>query len=233
MINKLLAYQEIDGKKKEIEKMLAQSESRKKMAVAKRFLETVEEKLAKLEARASDLNALFESAVASQKKYALESQDFLHAIDDIEGEKEANYLVRKLDELSAKLKNLDEEIVKLEKEIKSVLAEYSKLRLDTNNAKQQYVSSKEEYAKLKDSVKDEVAEIEKQLAVAEKEVEPNIMAIYKKKRLEDKIYPVLYSLKGNVCGSCYMELPGVTIAELQSGKIVECDQCKRLLFIGE
>ena len=51
--------------------------------------------------------------------------------------------------------------------------------------------------------------MKKQLSILEKEVEPTIMAEYKKKR-NDNIFPVLVELEnGNFCGRCRMEQPKV------------------------
>ncbi len=229
MINAILKYQETDAKKRNIEITLGKSESRKKMAEAKKYLETVEEKITKLEQRAGELAAVFESAVASQKKLAAEAQEFSHAIDDVEDEAGANFLVKKLDELYGKIKAVDEEAARAENEIKAVIAEYAKIKTLTAKAKQQFAENKEEYAKLKESFKGELESIEKELSVLEKDVDEDLMALYKKKRAE-KIFPIVYAVKDGYCGACNMEMPMNTVAEIKNGKIVECDQCKRLLY---
>lgn len=231
MINKLLAYQEIDGKKREIEVTLAKSDCRKKMIEAKKYLETVEEKLAKLEQRAGELTAVFENAVALQKKLALEAQDFSHAIDSLEDETGANFLVKKVDELSSKIKAVDDEIVKVENEIKSVLQEYAKIRTLTTKAKTQFSENKEEYAKLKESVKGDLDSIDNELEKMGKEIDSELLELYNKKRKE--MYPVLYAVRDGYCGyeRCNMELPMNTIGELNSGKVVECGNCGKLLFV--
>lgn len=230
MINKLLAYQEVDSKKREIEVTLAKSDCRRKMAEAKKYLESVEEKVAKLEQRASELSAVFENALALQQKLALESQEFAHAIDTMEDETGANFLIKKVEELSAKLKAIDEEVGKVENEIKAVLQDYAKIREITKKAKQQFVENKEEYDKLKDSVKGDVEKIDKELAELEGGIDGEILALYKKKRAE-KMFPILHAVRDGYCGACNMEMPMNTVAELKNGKVVECDQCKRLLYV--
>ena len=55
---------------------------------------------------------------------------------------------------------------------------------------------------------------------------------YLKKRA-GKIYPVLYEVKGNVCGACRMELSMSTMNKLKGGAVVDCDQCGRMLYFEE
>ena len=50
------------------------------------------------------------------------------------------------------------------------------------------------------------------------------------KKRNNKIYPVLYEVRGNVCGACNMELPMSEINKLKNGEIIDCDQCGRLLY---
>ena len=68
MIKALLAYQETDAKLRKIEIELSGSEERKKAMSAKKYLEGVEETLAKLESRASELVLAYENATKQQLK---------------------------------------------------------------------------------------------------------------------------------------------------------------------
>ena len=70
----------------------------------------------------------------------------------------------------------------------------------------------------------------KQLSILEKEVEPTIMAEYKKKR-NDNIFPVLVELEnGNFCGRCRMEQPKVAISRIKEKGVITCEHCKRFIY---
>ena len=54
------------------------------------------------------------------------------------------------------------------------------------------------------------------------------MARYKAKR-KDKMFPVLYEVKGNMCGKCLMELSMADLNRLKTEEVIECDNCRCLL----
>ena len=104
MIKALLAYQETDAKLRKIEVELSGSEERKKAMSAKKYLEGVEESVAKLESRASELVGAYESATKQQLKLKEQEDEISRAINTLEDQTEASYLLKKADEL---LESLD------------------------------------------------------------------------------------------------------------------------------
>ncbi|MBR4419816.1 MAG: hypothetical protein IKT32_02950, partial [Clostridia bacterium] len=73
---KLFAYQEEDAKLFEIEKKLKESEARKKGVQAERFLRSVSDTLAGIEAKAQELNSAFEQSQVELEKVFEESEEF-------------------------------------------------------------------------------------------------------------------------------------------------------------
>ena len=78
-------------------------------------------------------------------------------------------------------------------------------------------------------VKDEKLAVETKLEELKAKVEPSLMERYLKKRA-NKIYPVLYELRGNVCGACNMELSMAELNKLKNGEVIDCEQCGRLIY---
>lgn len=231
MITKLIAYQEVDGRLRKIEVELAKSEERKKMSDAKKFLKGVQEKLDKINARAFELNQSYENAIKKQKELHAKSLEFSGALDTIEEVNEAEYLLKKADELDAGLKALGNDIEKIENEIKALISEYKTLASQTKKYQEVYAENKAKYDMLKASKEGEIKAIEEELSAIAKDIDASVLELYKKKRNDEKIFPVLFECRENVCGACNMELPSLTVSELKSGKIIECDQCRRLIYI--
>ena len=231
MIKALLAYQETDAKLRKIEIELSGSEERKKAMSAKKYLEGVEETLAKLESRASELVLAYENATKQQLKLKEQEEEFARAIDSLEDQTEATYLLKKADELLAKIKTLGAEATKIANEIQAVLTEYSNVKRLTKSAQAQYAEYGKKYNDLKASKKEERDAIEAELAKLKAKVDPALMERYLKKRSE-KIYPVVYELNGEVCGACNMQLSMSELSKLKNGEIIECDQCRRLIYKG-
>ncbi len=229
MIKNLLAYQEIDAKLKAIESELSGSEERKKALSAKKYIESVEENVNKLDVRAAELNQAYQNAIAEQGKLKEQEAELAKTLDNVADETEAEYLIKKATELVGKIKNLGQEAFKIANEIQSILAEYAKIRANTKTAQAQYAEYGKKYNDLKASRQEEKSKIEAELETIKKSIDGELMERYLKKRA-DKIYPVLFEVKGEVCGACNMQLPMSELSKLKNGEIIECDQCRRLLY---
>ena len=230
MIQSLLDYQKTDAKLRDIEKKLSGSEERKKAMTAKKYLEGVEENVNKLDARASELMAAYEKTEQEQAKLKEQEVEISDALGSLEDEKEATFLIKKAEELISKIKSLTAKANKISEEIQAVLKEYQTIKNTTKAAQAQYNENAKKYNELKESVKGEKEAVEKELETLKSKVDGSLMERYITKR-SNKIYPVLYEVRGNVCGACYMELSMAEMNKLKNGEVVDCDQCGRMLYL--
>ena len=229
MIKALLNYQTADAKLNEIEKKLAESTERKKAVSAKKYLEGVEGNVNKLDDRAAELAAAYESATKEQIKLQEQETEIAESIESAVDEKEISFLLKKADELIAKIKALGAKASKIAEEMQAILKEYATIKATTKAAQAQYAENAKKYNELKESVKAEKEAVEKELEKLKAQVDPSLMDRYLKKRA-GKIYPVLYALKGNGCGACFMELSMSEMNRLKNGEVIDCDQCGRLIY---
>ncbi len=232
MIKALLDYQVVDAKLKDIEKVLSGSEERKKAVNAKKYLEGVEDNVNKLDVRAAELTTAYEALNDDLNKLKEQSQEISDGVAQAEDEKEASFLIKKADELMSKIKTYSANIAKLYEELQTVIKEYSKIKATTKAAQEQYNENAKKYAELKDSYKTEKENVEKELDSLKSKVDPALMERYLKKR-NNKIYPVLYAVRGNVCGACNMELPMSEMNKLKNGEVIDCDQCGRMIYLSQ
>ncbi len=232
MIKALLEYQKADAKLREIEKKISGSEERKKMVSAKKYLEGVEENVNKLDDRAGELLAVYESVTQEQLKLKEKEAEICESLNQATDEKEIGFLVKKVEELISQIKALGSKANKISGEIQAVMKEYSQIKATTKAAQAQYNDNAKLYAELKSSVQGDKEAIEKELLGLKKKVDPALMDRYLKKR-ENKIYPVIYAVRGNMCGACNMELPMAEINKLKKGEVVDCEQCGRLIYLEQ
>lgn len=229
MVEKLIAYQTADAKLREIEKTLGASEDRKKAVSAKKYLEGVEESVNKLDMRSAELVAAFEKANQKQIKLKEQETELMSALENLEDEKGADYLNKKAEELISRIKALENETSKILEEMQEIVKEYSSIKVKTKKAQTQYAESAQKYNELKESVKAEKEAVEKELASLAKDVDPELLKRYLNKRA-DKMYPIVYEIRGNVCGACNMELHVAALDKLKKGGVIDCDQCGRMLY---
>ena len=232
MIKELLAYQVEDANLRKIETELMGSEDRKKAVSAKKFLDTVPESVEKLDDLSKKLYADFENLSAEEKKIKEQQEEFAHAIESVSDKTEANYLLKKIDELLNKLKTITASLNKVNDEMQAVVKEYVGVRNKIKVAQEQYAEFGKKYNDLKASYNAEKTEIEEKLAVLSKKVDPALMEAYAKKRA-NKMFPIVYKARGNVCGRCNMELSISEMNKLKNGEILEHDQCGALLYLED
>ena len=229
MIEQLLKYQEVDAKLRKIEVELSGNEDRKKAIVAKKYLEGVEETLEKLEARAAELASAYERVSDDLERMKEASEEFATAFEGANELGETDYLLKRTEKIQGIIKNLSAEANKISEEMKKVLKDYSELKTNTQTYKAQLAECGKKYNELKDSKKDEMDKIKAELEVIKKTVDPSLMARYEEKRKE-KIFPIVVEAREQYCGACNMELPMAATHKLKSGEVIDCDQCKRMIY---
>lgn len=229
MIQKLLTYQETDKELKALENKINNSEEKKKSYVAYKFLSSVDELVSKLDAKAEDLLNKFTQLTEKQKDLSSRLEYIGTQIADSKDETDISYMLKKVDEIVASIKSIEDSIKKITVSMDEVKAEYAKIGANTKQAQAQYKEYSLKYKALTDEVAPKVEEIKKQLAVLKKGIDPNLMAKYEEKR-KDKNFPILSELSGKKCSACGMELSMKDIADLENGNIVECENCRLLVY---
>lgn len=229
MIKNLLAYQEIDAKLYDIELKLSTSDERKKAVSAKKYIDGVEENVNKLDDHSASLYSTFENAINEHKKLIEQYEELVKGLEDSKSEHEVEFLVKKAEELLAKISTASKNIENISEQMQSVVKDYANIKKTTRAAQEQYSKYGSMYAGMKKAVQEQRAELETSLTKLAVNIDSNLLEVYKKKR-SNKIFPVLYEVRGSVCGACNMELSMLELNKLKNGEIIECDQCGRLLY---
>lgn len=235
MFEKLLEYQKVDAKLKAIDDELHQSEEFKKYAQANRFLKTVADSKAQIDDRAKSLMSLMTELTEKYKKLADEKSEFDDALDAQE-ESTLGFLKKKSAELGAKLASVESEIVSLKNNIDELMEQFKKLSVNRKKMMEQREEYGVKYKALVESKEQEKAEIIKELAAIEKDVPKEYLEKYKEKRKDNK-FPIVYEVKieknGTHCSGCGTELSIYQIDQLKKNKMIECENCRKLIFIND
>ena len=231
---KLFAYQEEDAKLFEIEKKLKESEARKKGVQAERFLRSVSDTLAGIEAKAQELNCAFEQSQVELEKVFEESEEFKTIANKVSDEKEIAYLKDRANKLSKTLDELLKKIQKIEQEMNEIALQYNKLKKDTALYQEQYEKSGAEYSKLRESLAPERKKIEENLKSLAVGIPPAYIEKYNEKR-KDKQFPIVFKItsKDKHCSACGTELSLKQLDKLKKeDSLIECENCRKLIFMN-
>lgn len=234
MYKKLLEYQEIDKNLKAMEDKLHGDESYKKYSIANKFLKTVNEKKAQIEDRAQYLMDTLEELSARYYRLVDEKAEFSD-IDDIKEEATVTFLKKKAEELSNAFKAVEAEINALTKEMNNLVSQYKTLANNTTAMKEQRATAQADIEKLQAGQGMEKETITKKLADLEKQIDPALMAKYKDRRSKIKFPIVVVVSQGGVkhCLGCGTEFSSLEVANLKRDKHIECENCKKMIFLED
>jgi predicted nucleic acid-binding Zn-ribbon protein len=232
MIEQLIKYQEIDEKLRTVEQELIHSEERIKLGHAMKFLDTAPEKLDKLDSRAGELYNIVGELTEKYKELdenVTEYNGLIETSQDIEG---INFYKKSASKLYEQIKELKNNIHNVLEELAEINDSFDKMKNQTILMQRQYKEYKLKYAELKEAKESEIKKIEAQLQKTSKGISVEFLEKYKQKR-HDKMFPILYEVNGKRCSQCGMELSLSELSHLSSEKIIECENCRRLIYIKE
>lgn len=227
-MQELLKYQELDANLRKVSQSLASSESRKKANEMQQYLRNTQDKLLQLDKSAEavsltlkkvkqDYNAMIDRVEELVKKSASSS------IDEVEAcEQEVSKLAEKLSRMERDLNNLQGKLLGINKEFEGLMKNAKTAKANLGVYKQDYDKQKALYEPQIEKLKAEISE-------QKKKVRPELLAKYNSKA-EGKIFPIFVALKDNRCSGCRMEVSAGRIKDLQTGHLIECENCGRIIY---
>lgn len=229
MIQKLLAYQETDKKLKDIEVKLNTSEDKKQAYVAYKYISGVGEMIAKIDKKAEELGAKYAELKSKEASLCEELNEISADADTFTDEEEVLYMMKKIDELNSAMKKLEGEISAIETTVYSIKKEYDHIKINTKKMQESYKEHSNAYNKLKKEHEEEIKTIKAELEACKQGIDEDLMNKYLDKR-KDKNFPILVPVNEKRCTACGMDLSIKDMSNLDSGKIIECEHCGRLLY---
>ncbi len=230
----LLAYQEADMKKQQIDAAVRTTANRQKLNKLAKYIKQQQATLNKLnedmEAFSATMTRLKSQYDAVLKRLDLESSEYETLIGDEECTSEEMTEFRQdIEKLNREASNLEKEIKQLFHGIDSAVAEYQKTRQQGVKAKKEYDALKVVCQKERDDAAIDMLAADKKMEELERKVSPTLMARYKRVRLHHNV-PIV-AVKDGKCSGCNMALPSLAIRRLVGeDMILECENCGRLLY---
>ncbi len=229
-IESLLKYQKADEELYRVEQKISNSPYKKKANELAQLAKKAQTRSTELENEAERLIAEISDIKEKYNFNKSKSDEMLEKnIEDLSVED-----LDKLNALKSKLLSnlniLEKMLQKSAESINHILSEFNKTKKLYDDAKTKYGQCKEKIDEESKVLEPEKEKIRKSLVALEKEVEPSLMAEYKKKR-NDNIFPVIVPLENNnFCGRCRMELPKVAISRIKDTGVITCEHCKRFVY---
>lgn len=231
MFENIIEYQKLDGKILALKRNFDSSVDKKTLNQVVSLVKDSQTKLIELENRAKTALSEFEQ---NKKDYnALYEQ--LKTLSKIDAnsfdEQKAQAELEKINKLTQTLSAMERALSSQAENVNSIIKNFEVCRNNIMTYKQKYKESKEKVDALQASLAPQVEQIKKQMATLEKQIDANLLSKYKHLR-QDKIFPVFVPLNSNACGGCSMALPAALMNKLKENGYLECEQCRRYIYIS-
>lgn len=231
MFENIIEYQKLDGKILALKRNFETSNDKKMLNQVISLVKDSQTKLIELESKAKTALADFEQ---NKKDYdaLYEQLKVLSKIDASSfSEEQAQAELDKINKLTQTLSAMERALSYQAENVSNIIKNFEVCRNNIMTYKQKYKESKEKVDNLQKSLVPEVEQIKKQMAALEKQIDANLLSKYKHLR-QDKIFPVFVPLNSNACGGCSMELPAALMNKLKENGYLECEQCRRYIYIS-
>lgn len=229
MMDKMLAYQEVDGKLRQIQKELNDSESKKRGRQLSGYLRDAENSFRKMEQRSKEINILLaglSQAFAEKLRLVGEYEKNVETSINLD---EINYLRKKTDDLARSLQSTEMEVNDLLREIGSIASRYDSFRNRIPQAKKQYDECRAAYEKESGERMPEMQKLSAELKNLEKGIDADALRHYNNIKGQG-IYPPFVPLVENRCGGCQMEIPSGILGNIEEKGYIRCDNCHRIVY---
>lgn len=232
MLEAILEYQKKDAQLVAIEREIADSKAKKVVNQMAEYVKNAQTNLVAIEKNASaliaeydEVNKKFNKSLAVFEKLNKQKLEALDKDQLAQLEKSANDVV-------AQMLIVEKSIAALSKKIKDTLTEFESTKQKGIQAKQKHTQGMKAYNELVESKQSEIEKLKKELSALTKTVDKKMLEKYKKMR-EDKKFPVFVPLLNNSCGGCSMELATSQLNKLEQAGMMECENCRRIIYINK
>ena len=230
----LLAYQDADLEKQQVEASVRTTPNRQKLNKLAKYIKQQQATLNKL-------NDDMDTFIAAMTRLKTQYEAVIHRLDletsefeTLKGDEECTSeemteFRQDIEKLNREANNLEKEIRQLFKTLDDAISEYQKTRQQGAKAKKEYDALRVVCQKEKDDASIDMLAIDKKMDELEKRVNPTLMTRYKRVRLHHSM-PIV-EVKDGKCSGCNMSLPSLAIRRLVGeDMILECENCGRLLY---
>ncbi len=232
MIKEILQYQDLDAKLVSIEKEIANSPAKLTANKMVEYVKSAQKTLVSLEQNASNLIAEFD-------KLNEQYQSALKDVDKMTKQKLDSMSVEELREkanlatqINSNILTIERNISLLSDKIATILKDFEKTKKQAQSAKLKFEHNKTEYLKFVATKQESMHKLRAELAKVEKSVDKDILKKYKELRADNK-FPIFVPLVNEACGGCVMHQPRARLDELKTDKILECENCHRIIYLPE
>jgi len=233
-LDTLWQFMQVDMEADSFENKMRQSANRQKLIKQRDFLKDQQANMKKLE---NDVAVMQDRLEAVQDEAQRLEKQLSKLCEEINSNppqniEEAAKCSESVQKLADSLTRYEQELQKMRKDADVKDRQQKEIRVRAAKTKQEFDQLKAEYDK---EFKADTAALNEMRAKTEQEakkVDPELLAKYR--NIKQHCTPPMAKLIEGQCAGCFMSLPSATLLEIKNGsRIVECDNCGRILYYTE
>ena len=231
-LKNILQYQKKDSELIKLEKEFNSNENKRIYTQMISVVKDAQNKSSELERKAGELISNYELLKKSYK-------DNIKSAGIVANKNAEKSSLEDLSTMEEIAKTICENLSILEKKLLAQAEKANAMLQDFDQTKKKYNLAREKYNKHKELFDEESKKLEplvsqkkEEIKKLEADIDMTLLTKYKQKR-QDRIYPVFVPFIEKTCGGCRMELPSASISKLKQEKILECEHCRRIIYINE
>jgi hypothetical protein len=229
----LWEYQQIDQQVANVEKKIRGSATRKKLLQARDYIVDSQNLMKKMEADAGELRINYDAIRQKNEMLVADLGNLVGYIADSDKDttmQEIERMRKEAAEIQSNLNRQERELHTIIERLDKIESNVNKIAANVPKAKKDYTAYKEVYDKEVAVISAEAAPFRQKMQALEGKINAKILQRYNniKKMRPNPLAPV----RNSRCSGCNMELPSVALKQVvESGTLLECENCGRLLFI--
>ena len=232
MNKKILEYQELDKKIRNIKQEVNGSGSQKNIDSLSSSIKTWQSKILELEETSKNLLASLNKLMEVEKKGIAYVEKCKNTNLDKMSREELADFDAKASQTAKQLAELEARISAHNAEVKKVVLDYKMYRKKILDAKEKRDSLKTESVHMIQEKEPDIENLKEEQRKLEKEVDANLLAKYKALKQEG-IFPVFVPLVDKRCGGCMVELSSSALDKVKTGEMYECERCRSIIYKNE
>lgn len=228
----LWKFMQVDIEADKFEAEMRQAPTRLKLLKQRDFLLEQQGNMKRIEAEvatmADRLDAIEDEAKRLSTLLDKEQKELEEAPP--QGQEEVDKAIASMQKLVDSLTRYEQELQKIRKDSDARDRQQKEIRVRAAKTKAEYDQLKKVYDVEFKADSQKLKALRDKTEQASRSVEAKLLERYR--AIKQHSTPPMALLVGDQCGGCHMTLPSVMLRDIQSGeKIVECDNCGRIIYV--
>lgn len=231
-LKSILEYQKKDSELIKLERSLSSSENKKIFTQMVNVVKEAQNQSSALETQAGEIINAFNSLKKTYSDNTKTANILANKNMDTITEEEIISIEDIAKTITNNLSILEKKLLTQAEKVRNILSNFDSAKKRYNQARDKYNKHKELYDKEVEAISPEIAQKTEEVKKLESNLDSALLSKYKHKR-QDRIYPVFVPCLDKSCGGCRMELPSASFANLKKDGLLECEHCRRIIYLQQ